>query len=321
MLTILKNNYARMFQRLSPVLLMTTIMLVSIALAVYITSTQQVKAHIVYVTNQKISIPNSKELSIVLAKNKPPRSALVKQQYDAYIIDQGNGKLEIDTLKNNAFKAMLMSMIKNPHKIISDYKMERGVGVNIIGFLMMFLLMGTFMHLFTFADDKEQGQLVRVISTPISFLSYLAAHCIYCLSMYLPAYIMLVIMKLIGFNIGFTLLQYALFFLLIGTLGISFSLLLNTNLKKPDNASMLGNSIIVLTSILAGSFYSFSKDNKILDTIIKILPQKQILNFAQYIQNGQAFQHIACMVYVLLLTIAMFIISIIILRMKYIKRV
>ena len=190
MLTILKNNYCRMTKRLPPVIIMTVIMLISIVLAVYVTSTQQVKGRIVYVTNANVKLISSKELSVTVMKNKPPRSALYKSQYDAYVIDKGNGNVEVDTLKNNTFKTMLMTMLKNPKLTVSDHKTERGVGVNIIGFLMMFLMMGTFMNLFTFADDKEQGQLVRIVSAPVSFGGYLAAHCIYCLSMYLPAYIM-----------------------------------------------------------------------------------------------------------------------------------
>jgi len=321
MLAILKNNYCRMLQRLSSILVMTVIMLLSIILAVYVTSSQQVKANIAVISENDITPVSSKQLSVTVMKNEPPYSDLVKHQYDAYVIDRGNGKYYIKTLKNQQFKSMVLMLLKNPHTVLPHQSTDRGVGVNIIGFLMMFLLMEAFMNMFTFADDKEKGQLSRIVTAPVSLTGYLAAHCIYCLSMFLPAYLMLIIMKVVGFNIGFTLLQYALLLLLIGMLGISFALMLNMFLKKPDNANMLGNSIIMLTSVLAGGFYSFSKDNKVLDYIAKILPQKHILDFAQYIQNGSSLTHLQPLFYVIGVSLLFFSVTCIKLRMQYVKKI
>jgi ABC-2 type transport system permease protein len=187
--------------------------------------------------------------------------------------------------------------------------------------MMMFLLMITFSNLFAFADDKEQGQLRRIAATPASFVGYLAAHCVYCLTFFLPEYILLVILKLIGWNIGFSLLQYAGLITVLGFLGISFALLLNTLIKKPDNANMLGNSVTVLTSILAGSFYSFSKNNVVLDHMIKLLPQKELMNYAQYMQNGSAGQHSASIFYIIIFSAALLVFSYTVLRQKYVKKV
>ena len=309
-----------MFKRLGPTLTMTAVTLVSILLAVYITGTQQIKGHIVMISETGNVSVSSKYLSVVTMKKEPPYSSLVKQQYDAYVIDKGNGKYDIKTLKNNQFKNMIVSLLKNPKAPVPAQKTDRGVGVNIVGFMMMSLLMGTFMNLFTFADDKEQGQLMRISASPVSFTGYLAAHCIYCFSMMLPYYLMIALLKAAGFNIGFSLLQYALMLGVIGILGISFALLLNTLIGKPDNANMLGNSLVTLTTVLAGSFFSFSKDNKILDSIIKILPQKQQLDFAQSLQNGEASAHLLSLCYVVVFSILLFAVSCVILRMKYVKK-
>lgn len=320
MLSILKNNYFRMLKRLAQVLTMTLVTLVSIMLAVYVTGTQQVKGHIVIISESGNVSVNSKYLSVVTMKKEPPYSSLVKQQYDAYVTDKGNGKYEIKTLRNEQFKKMIYSLLENPKVPVPAQKTDRGVGVNIIGFMMMFLLMGMFMNLFTFADDKEKGQLMRISASPVSFTGYLAAHCIYCFSMLLPYYLMIAILKAVGFNIGFTLLQYALMLGVIGILGISFALLLNTLISKPDNANMLGNSVVTLTSVLAGSFFSFSKDNTVLDSIIKVLPQKQLLDFAQYMQNGEAYAHLLSLCYVFVFSILLFTISCVILKRKYVKK-
>ena len=105
--------------------------------------------------------------------------------------------------------------------------------------MMMFVLTFASFNLFVFADDKEQGQLRRVATAPVSFGFYLAAHCLFCISLLLPEYLLLVTLKLLGWDIGFSLLQYAGLLAILGLFGISLSLLLHTLIKKPDNANML----------------------------------------------------------------------------------
>lgn len=321
-LSVLKNNYLRTVPRLGATILITVVTLSTILLAVYVTGLQQIKGHVAIVTKSSTAVlpKTSKLLDITLLSEQPPHSDLVKQKYDAVVTVNANGNYGIETLHTNDFKNMIALLLKNPDAKIGDSKTERGAGVNIIGFMMMFLLMLAFSNLFAFADDKEQGQLHRIAASPASFGWYLAAHCVYCMSFLLPSFLMLAILKWCGWSIGFSLLQYAGLMAIIGLFGISLALLLHTFIKKPDNANMLGNSILVLTTVLAGSFYSFSKNNAALDTIIKLLPQKEIMDFAQNLQNGIAGQHVLQIVYVLVFAGILFTISCTVLRRMYVKK-
>ncbi|MGC6174686.1 ABC transporter permease [Lacrimispora sp. 38-1] len=321
--TTITNIYERTIPRIVTLILLTAFTLASMVLAVHLTEVQQVKGRIVLVTDKSAeTLPQSPaRLNIVVSPEKPPHSALVEQKYDAYVTIGKNGDYQIETLRSDSYKNMVLTLLKNPDAILKDSKTARGVGANIIGFMMMFLLMEVFANLFAFADDKEQGQLRRITAAPVSFSGYLAAHCVYCLSMFLPEYILLIILKYCGFDIGFTLLQYAGLLAVMGLFGISFALVLNTLINKPDNASMLGRSVIVLTSMLAGSFYLFTKKNMLLDLIIKVLPQKQFMNFVEYMERGEAWQHSFSIIYVIALSIVLFLVSCSVLRMKYMKRV
>lgn len=322
-LTVFKNNYARVVPRIVPMIVVTLITLASMMLAVYITGIQQVKGHVVFITqsSQTVLRKSSKSLDITVMTKKPPQSDLIKQKYDAYITVDSKGNYQIETLHSNDFKKMIMLLLMHPNANISDSKTDRGAGVNIVGFMMMFLLMLAFSNLFAFADDKEKGQLHRIAASPASFGWYLAAHCVYCLSMLLPEFVMLAVLKWCGWNIGFTLLQYAGLMAVLGFLGISFALMLNTLINKPDNANMLGNSVTVLASVLAGSFYSFSKNNAVLDNIIKLIPQKEVMDFAQYLQNGSAWQHSGSILYVIGFSLVLFVFSCTVLRKMYVKKV
>jgi ABC-2 type transport system permease protein len=321
--SILKNNYRRTVPRTTLVIVMTAIILASIVLAVYITRVQQVKGHIAFITQNTsvLSPQSSKYLSITVLSQKPPYSDLVKQKYDAYVTADPNGNYQVETLRSSDYKKMILLLLNNPDARIDISKTDRGIGVNIIGFMMMFLLMLAFGNLFAFAEDKEQGQLRRIAASPASFGWYLAAHCIYCLSLLAPEFIILAILQCCGWNIGFTLLQYMGLMTVLGFLGISFALLLNSLIPKPDNAAMLGNSLTVLTSVLAGSFYSFSKNNDLLDGLIKMLPQREIMDFAQDMQNGQAWQNSGSILYTIGFSLVLFLLSCLILRHMYVKKV
>jgi ABC-type multidrug transport system, permease component len=320
--SVLKNDYLRTVPRLGALIVITAVTLATIVLAVYVTGLQQVKGHIAFITQSStVATPKSSpHLEIAVLPQKPPHSDLVKQKYDAYVTVNAKGGYEIETLRSSDFKNMVLLLLGNPRADVGDDAADRGVGVNIIGFMMMFLLMVAFANLFAFADDKEQGQLRRIAASPASFGWYLAAHCVYCLSLLLPDFIMLVVLKWCGRDIGFSLLQYAALMAAIGFLGISFALLLHTLIQKPDNAGMLGNSIAVLTSVLAGSFYSFSKNNAVVDGIIKLLPQKELMAFAQHLQNGSADQHLGEFVYVVGFSLVLLLFSCAALRRMYIKK-
>ncbi len=321
-LSVLKNNFLRTKPRLSSSLVMIVIMLLTIVLAVYVTGLQEVKGHIAVIAQNSAAVPlqSSRQMEVTVLPQKPPQSDLVKQKFDAFVTLNADGTYKIETLCNQEFQNMLELLLQHPDASVGHSENERGAGVNIIGFMMMFMLMLSFTNLFAFANDKEQGQLSRIVTAPSSFPAYLAAHGIYCLIMASPAFFMVAVLKLLGWNVGFTLLQYAGLILVLSFLGISFALLLNTLVGKPDNASMLGSSIIVLTTVLAGGFYSFTRSNAVVDAIVRLLPQKELLNFAQSLQNGNAGQHAASILYVIGFSLVLFAFSCVVLHRMYVKK-
>lgn len=322
--TVLKADYLRTAPRAAATGVMTLVALGSVFLAVYFTGVQQVKARVAFIPQAGTAAPlpaSSAALKITVLPKAPPESALVEQKYDAFVTaaDGGQGRYKIETLRTQSFRKTLLLLLQNPRASVADPQSDRGAGVNIIGFLMMFLLMSAFSSLFAFADDKEQGQLRRISASPASLGGYLAAHCVYALSFLLPEFLLLAVLDACGWKLGFTLAQYAGLMALLGFLGISFALLLNTLIQKPDNAVMLGNSVVVLTSVLSGGFFSFSKSSAVLDRLLLLLPQKDFMEFVQHLQNGNASQSLGFPLYVAALSLCLFAGSCFLLRRKVLR--
>ena len=325
-IAVLKANFLRLRPRIGSKLVFTVFTLISIAFSVYVTGLQEVKAHIALVSSETIEASEvdkleSGQLKVTVVSQRPPLSSLVMNRYDAVVERNEDGSYQIQTLRNEKFQQMLTMLLEHPGADVSSASPARGIGVNILGFMMMFLLMIVFYAQFAFAEDKEKGQLTRIAAAPISFGWYLAAQYAFSLILLLPEYAMLAIMKLLGWDIGLTLLQYAGLLLVLAMLGISFALLLNTLFKKPDNASMFGNSVTILTSLLAGCFYSFSKDNVVMDKIVRVIPQKMLLDFTAHVQAGDAAEHLLELIYVVVFTLLLFVATDHLLRRIYVKRV
>jgi ABC-2 type transport system permease protein len=327
-LTVLANDYRRTVSRLAGTIVMTVVMFVMIVLAVYVTGLQQIQGHIAFITGgSTTTVPAHPDyLEVTTVRVQPPRSDLYKQKYDAFISADADGTVHVDTLRNIRFRSMIESVFSQSGTAgrtpaTGNTFAGRSTGVNIIGFLMMFLLMQAFSNLFVFADDKEQGQLVRIASAPASFSVYLAAHCVYSLSLIAPAWFMLVVLHICGVPIGFTLAGYALLILVIGLLGISIALLLNTFIKKPDNANMLGNAVLMLASLVSGSFYAAPPEHSFFNLVVRCLPQKAVMDFAQALAAGTALHHTGYLLYIVCCALVLLCISGTVLHRKYTAKI
>jgi ABC-2 type transport system permease protein len=190
-----------------------------------------------------------------------------------------------------------------------------------VGYLVMFILLDGVVLMYMFAEDKEKKQLTRISASPISVTRYLCGHSLFTFTIiYLPTLIVLYLVKFImNVDIGYCFSEYAALLAVITAFATAFSLFLNAFSKKGDTANMAGSSIVMMSSILAGSFYSFEKGNKILETIIQILPQKAYLALAEGVERGHSFTVVAPkLLYILGLAAVFFAIGVIKTRRDYV---
>lgn len=211
---------------------------VTILFSVYFTSKIEMKSNIALVSSSQVIHANSKYLNIEQVKEIPKKYELVLNKYDAVVIDKGNGKFHIETIKSENFKKSLEETLSGKKLSIYSESEKRGNASNILGFLLMFILIEGIMLMRLFAEDRDDKIFERIMYSPISILS------------------------------------------------TGFGIFMNSIVDNYDNCSSLSCSIIVLTSILAGSFYSFKNDNYIFKALINILPQKQYITLVHGIEQG-----------------------------------
>mgnify|MGYP001398934114 CR=1 FL=1 len=323
MINFIRNDFYRISTRKYYILISVLMTMISIVLGVYLTSNLQTKANIAIVSKSTTSSFQSKYANVTLLDKEPEKYELVLSKYDGVIIDKGNGKYAVDTIKNEDYRKTLEMVLKNPKDFKPENKDSRGIGTTIIGYLLMFILLQGVLFMFTLAEDIELKQIERIASAPISFIKYLLSNFIFnFFIVFLPAFLILAVMKdIFGYNIGFSLVEYAGLLGIIVSFGIAFAMFINSIVKVSDIANMMGSSIVVLTTILAGSFYSFENGNKILEKAIWILPQKDFLSFVQGLENGKnIITIIPQLSYVIVISLVFFIFSIIKIKKDYVLR-
>ena len=323
MISILINNFYRIKNRKYNVISSLVMTLFAISLAVYFTSNYTTQSSIAVVTPSDVPTYQSNYFKFTVLEKQPPLYQLVLGKYDGVLLDQGHGDYKVVTIKNADFRQKLEELARNPKDFVPPVDDGRGVGTTIIGYLTMFLLLQCVMFMFTLSEDLELKIIERIVTAPVSFGKYLLSHFVSTFTIIFgPAFFMLLVMKGgLGFNIGFSLWQYAVLLGILCSFGTAFALLINSLVKGGDTASMIGSSLVVLTTILSGSFYSLEKGNTILGKVLWILPQKVYLSFVQKLEGGQGvLAMFPQLTYVLLITLGCLVISVFKLKKDYVLR-
>lgn len=289
MLSIFKNNWNRMKEQKMYLCVAVGLTICAVIMAVVLTNKMEPKLNLAVVGGQQ-AITDTKTIKVTHLQKQPGKSELVMNKYDAVVAFDKTGNYKINTIKSEKYKKQLESALKGaPVKTAEDKKI-RGIGTNIIGYMLMFLMMQGVLYARLFTEDKEKHVMERIVISPIRFWSYLLGHMVFVwILIFLPSWMILVIMNLLGVSIGFSLWQYAVLIAAAALLSTSFAVCLNSFFNVVDTANMIGTCIVLMTTILSGSFYGMGSGDSLFHKILYIIPQKGLMesagNWEQHIVN------------------------------------
>lgn len=317
---VIKNNIRRTISKKAYFIISLSITCISIIFAIYFTSKFEIIGNIGIMTRAEFEGFDNPYFKVTVLEDMPPMSALIMNKYDAVLTFKENGEFDVYTIKNQEFKSRIESAILNPESLAPSLDQARGIGANIVGYLTMFILLQGLLFMTFFVEDKENSTLKRSVTTPLSMGSYLVGNGVYnFIMMYIPTLLVLAALReVLKVDIGFTYKEYAGFLVMISGLSTAFALFMCTVIEKHDNAMTLSSSIIVLTSILSGSFYELNNKNQFLKFFTDMLPQRSFLTWVQGIESGKQFTDFLPQVgYMSLLILIFFITGIIICKKRF----
>lgn len=322
MISVFKNNFNRLMEKKARIILTLVLTAAAITVAVFISSMPPSAGNIALVSDNNQATLSSPYLNVIRLDEAPLVSQMVSGKYDAVVIYHSDGMFDISTIRDDEFTQTLTGILQNPSGYNVGHFEGRGIGTNILGYLLMFILLEGILLMYMFSEDKEKNQIVRIAASPVPFTSYLLAQSLFTFGfIFVPSAAMLALVAVVsGIDMGFGIMQYALLLALICAFSTAFSLFINALVKGSDTANMVGSSTVLLTTILAGSFYSFERGNAVLEAVISVLPQKVYLSLVNGIEKGIASPElIPQALYLLLLTHVLFGFAIFKTRRDYVR--
>lgn len=322
MKTTIKNDCRRAWENKARILVMFALMIVVLGVAIFMSGHSKETLRIGFVGEPNEWTVSSEALDVTYLKAVPLTSELIKGTYDA-VVQKEEGHLTVQTIKNEALQVKLEQLLAGTAENETTLTASRGVGSMIIGYLLMFLLMASLTNMFTFSEDKEKHLLERITTTPTSLMQVLLGHTVFSFTLlFLPLLCMIVGAKFIfQVDIGFGLFEYLYLFGFICLFATAFSLFMASLFNDSDRSNMLGSILVIITTMLSGSFFSFKDGNKWLDSLIQFLPQKRYLDIVTNLENGASMTTMVTNIsYLLIFTIILFLFALLKTRKDYVRR-
>lgn len=288
-INLFRNSFNRIMAKKEIVIIAVLIVPLMIGIAILFSGKTEINAHIALVSNYAQDIPKDHRIQIDVMNEKPSISKLVLAKYAAIVEEKNDGTYEVTAIKSKAEKKIIENFFK-VGKISESNQSghgERGAGTRILGFLIMILLMQGVALITLYPEDRTIRTFRRILTAPVSETQYLFAQGIFTfLFIFIPTYIAIVITKVcFGIEIGYGLLVLAILIGILTALSTSLALFISSVLDR--DISLVSNGIYVITSVLAGCYYSFMGNNKVLDAICSIPPQKAYMALIQGVENGK----------------------------------
>lgn len=310
MIQVFCNNIKRILEKKKNVAVYIILTVVSILAAVYLAGMPETVGNIAVVSKGSVSVPNSKNIKVTKLQRVPAKADLVSQRFDAVLEISPKGKLKIHTLKGRKFEKEILSAMGRNGKTQKREEDTRQRGSTVMGFMIMFLMMQSLYYNSLFGEDKEKHLISRVLVSHISQIRYLTGHFLFSsVFTFLPAFLTVSVLSLSGFQLGFTLGEYTWMIGLLSSFASAASLLFYTIFRE-ETASMAGSAVFVLSSVLAGGFFSFTGTGKLFSFFTDFLPQKAFLSFLHGLERGSITVHNEIqIIYVVVVTAAFLAIS------------
>lgn len=314
MIALFKHQFLRLWQGKKNLFLYLGLTAGSIIVAIVMSHQNSKFASVAVIKNSQMPILHEENVDVHYVNERPVETDLVTQKYDAFIESQDQ-QWVVYSYKTKDFENQLLTLLMTENISLPQ---ERHAGETIFGFMIMFVMMEALFYTSLYGEDKEKHMIQRIGLSGLSISRYLCSQSLltFLLTWGSP-FSILCLARLFGFEIGFSLGTYAFLLLLLSLVATAFSIMMNSIFDK-ETTSLSASSIIVLTSLLSGTFYSFMSDDGIIGACIKVLPQKVLINISENIYHLQNTQWLG-IVYLLVLVVIFYMIAIVVGKKSMIK--
>lgn len=286
---LLRNHFLRAWNKKMRLSIMMGLIVAALGVALFLSDRPAGTLKLAVVGDPKIELQDD-SVEITSLENLPAESELALGTYDA-VIDYSRGEPQIITFKNDAFKVQLADFLAGKTGDARGQAVEMNKAQRILGYVLMFLLMAGVSNTFLFSEDKEKRLMERMICSGLSQGKLFFSYVIFLFGLlFVPTFVIFAVFnQVFRVELGMSLENYACLLALLCLVGVSFGLCNAAFFKDGDQANMIGSMLLVITSLVSGSFFSLANDTSWWEAITKVLPQKQFLHLVEAISQGEKY--------------------------------
>lgn len=304
-INLFKNDLKRILTHKEILIVAVFIVPLFIGIAVLFSAQTEMKLSIALVADHAPNLPRNDKYQIEVVEKRPAKSTLLIGKYAAIVEQKIDGSYEVRTIKSKADQEKIATFF-NTGEMAKDVK--RGVGANILGYIVMLLLAQAVALFILYPEDRIQKTFRRILTAPVSEGQYLFAQGILTFTcLFVPTYLAIAVINVcFGVKIGYSLGMLAILLGILCVFSTAFALMISSALER--NTSLAASIISLITCVLAGCFKSFTEGNKVLDAIFSIIPQKDYMTLIQGIENGRSiFDFKGQLLYLLIWIVALWV--------------
>jgi len=202
----------------------------------------------------------------------------------------GENKNTFEKIYNNIKQAKFSLQINK----VQDQTKDKGMTTQMIGFLIMFMMLGAGNTAEMILREKRNRTYYRICSAPVSAKTYifgnvLANLLLVMLQISLALFMMIKVFKI---QTHVPVVEMFMILVLFGLVAIGLGVLIVAFSDDSKQAGTLQNLFITPTCMLAGCFWPIEIMPKSLQQIADFLPQKWTIGAIQKLQMGGSFDQI-----------------------------
>ncbi|MBB4825966.1 ABC-2 type transport system permease protein [Sporosarcina luteola] len=289
MLTILRNRFLRVPDKLYIIIIAVVIIPLVIGAVIYFSGATQSPYKIAFISKEDAPPVKHELIQIEQMNERPAMSALVMGKYNAIVEAVEDQKYTVTTYKDESFKKTIEEYFETGKLPVNHTTAKRGIGTSILGVILLIALMQGVALTTFYPDDRNKSTFKRIMMSPLTSRQYLVAQGMFTFScLFVPTYFVILVMKIcFKINIGFGLGALTGLLIIATALATAFSLFMASVMNR--NISLATSGISILTCLLAGCLFNYDSQSKWLDAVTNILPQKPFMTLSQGMEGGQTF--------------------------------
>jgi ABC-2 type transport system permease protein len=213
----------------------------------------------------------------------------IKNLMDLSKASEGNR----DTFKK-LYEGYQKQNLKVEVAMVKDERVGKMATIQSIGFLIMFMLIGSTNTAGFILKEKSERTYFRIFSTPVNNKIYIGGNILANMIIVTiqAAIVVLASKYMFNLNTGVTDIQLFTILVLFGLISVSFGILLVGFSKNTYQGGTLSTLIITPTCMMSGCFWPIEFMPNFMQGIANFLPQKWALEAISQLQQGKSFLEI-----------------------------